>query len=92
MQDKHFIYTVGADNKVKYTEIKVAPQNDGNNYVVEEGLKVGDKIVSKGITKLSDGMEIVQITEEQYDKKIEDAEKLGENQGDLKKFKKTMGM
>ncbi len=92
VQDKHFIYTVGADNKVKYTEIKVAPQNDGNNYVVEEGLKVGDKIVSKGITKLSDGMEIVQITEEQYDKKIEDAEKLGENQGDLKKFKKTMGM
>jgi len=92
VQDKHFLYLVGADNKVKYTEIKVDPQNDGNNYVVVEGLKVGDKYVSKGITKLSDGMEIVPITEEQYNKKIEDAEKLGENQGDMKKFKKAMGM
>lgn len=92
VQDKHFIYVLGADNKVKYTEIKVDPQNDGNNYVVTEGLKIGDKYVSKGITKLTDGMEIVAITEAQYDKKIQDAEKLGENQGDMKKFKKAMGM
>ena len=92
VQDKHFIYTVGSDNKVKYTEIKVDPQNDGNNYVVTEGLKVGDKYVSKGITKLTDGMDIVPITDEQYEKKINEAAKLGENQGDMKKFKKAMGM
>ena len=45
------------NNKVKYTEIKVDPQNDGNNYVVTEGINVGDKYVTKGITKLTDGME-----------------------------------
>ena len=75
VQNKKFVYTVGNDNKVKYTEIKVDPQDDGNNYVVTEGLKVGDKYVTNGITKLSDGMEIKQITPEQYEKKISDQAK-----------------
>ena len=72
VQDKKFLYTLGKDNKVVYTEIKVAPQNDGNNYVVTEGLKVGDKYVSNGITKLSDGMVIVPITPERYNQKIKE--------------------
>ncbi len=72
VQDKKFVYTLGKDNKVVYTEIKVAPQNDGNNYVVTEGLKVGDKYVSNGITKLSDGMVIVPITPERYNQKIKE--------------------
>ena len=70
VQNKKFVYTVGDDNKVKYTEIKVAPQNDGNSYIVTDGLKVGDKYVTNGITKLTDGMEIVQITPERYQQKI----------------------
>ena len=70
VQNKKFVYTLGSDKKVKYTEIKVAPQNDGNNYVVTDGLKVGDKYVTNGITKLNDGMEIVPITPERYVKKI----------------------
>ena len=72
VQDKKFVYTLGKDNKVVYTEIKVAPQNDGNNYVVTEGLKVGDKYISNGITKLSDGMVIVPITQERYNQKIKE--------------------
>ena len=75
VQNKKFVYTVGSDNKVKYTEIKVAPQNDGNNYVVTDGLKEGDKYVTNGITKLSDGMEIVQITPERYQQKIDEQAK-----------------
>ena len=75
VQNKKFVYTVGNDNKVKYTEIKVAPQNDGNNYVVTEGLKVGEKYVTNGITKLTDGMEIVQITPERYQQKIQEQAK-----------------
>ena len=70
IQDKKFMYTVGKDNKVKYTEIKVAPQNDGNNYVVTEGLNVGDRYVTNGITKLTDGMEIKPITPARYQQKI----------------------
>ena len=75
VQDKKFIYLLGEGNKVKYSEIKVDPQNDGKNYIVTEGLKVGDKYVTNGITKLSDGMEIVPITPEQYEQKIKDQAK-----------------
>jgi len=75
VQNKKFVYTVGNDNKVKYTEIKVDPQNDGNNYIVTEGLKTGDKYVTNGITKLSDGMEIVPITQARYQQKIQEQAK-----------------
>jgi membrane fusion protein (multidrug efflux system) len=75
VQNKKFIYILGKDNKVKYSEIKVDPQNDGNTYVVTEGLKTGDKYVTNGITKLSDGMEIVPITPERYKQKIDEQAK-----------------
>jgi len=80
IQNKIFVYLVGKDNKVKYSGIKVLPQNDGNNYIVVEGMKAGDRYVAKGIASLKDGMQIKPITEEQYLKKIDDAAKLGENQ------------
>ncbi len=75
IQNKKFVYTLGKDNKVKYTEIQVDPQTDGNNYIVTDGLKVGDKYVTNGITKLTDGMEIVPITPEKYQQKIDDQAK-----------------
>ena len=75
VQNKKFVYLLTKDNKVKYTEIKVDPQNDGNNYIVTEGLKVGDKYVTNGITKLTDGMEIVPITPEKYQQKIDEQAK-----------------
>jgi membrane fusion protein (multidrug efflux system) len=75
IQNKKFVYVLGSDNKVKYTEIEVDPQNDGNNYIVTSGLKPGDKYVTNGITKLSDGMEIVPITPERYQQKIEEQAK-----------------
>ena len=72
VQNKKFVYILDKDNKVKYTEIQVDPQNDGNNYIVTDGLKVGDKYVTNGITKLTDGMEIVPITPERYQQKIDE--------------------
>ena len=60
---------------MKYSEIQVAPQNDGMNYIVTGGLKTGDKYVTNGITKLSDGMEIVPITPERYQQKIDEQAK-----------------
>ena len=72
VQNKKFIYLLGEGNKVKYSEIKVDPQNDGMTYVVTEGLKAGDKYVTNGVTKLSDGMEIVPITPQRYEEKIKE--------------------
>ena len=75
VQNKKFVFLLTEGNKVKYSEIKVDPQNDGNNYIVTEGLKVGDKYVTNGITKLNDGMEIVPITPERYQQKIDEQAK-----------------
>ena len=75
VQNKKFVYTLAEGNKVKYTEIKVDPQNDGNTYIVTDGLKTGDKYVTNGITKLNDGMEIVPITPERYQQKIDEQAK-----------------
>jgi membrane fusion protein (multidrug efflux system) len=88
VQNKKFVYLLGADNKVKYSEITVAPQNDGMNYIVTGGLKTGDKYVTNGITKLSDGMEIVPITPERYQQKIDEQAKAmtaGDIVGSMKK-------
>ena len=72
---------MGKDNKVNYSEIKVDPQNDGNTYIVTSGLSVGDRIVVKGLTKLTDKMKITPITMAAYQKSIDEAAKLGAKQG-----------
>lgn len=91
VQDKYFVYVVGGDNKVKYTEVKVDPNNDGKNYIITEGLKIGDSIVVKGITSLTDGAEIKPLTEAQYQEKLKKAEELGKDQDDLGKLQKAFG-
>lgn len=90
VQDKYFVYKVNKNNKVRYSEITVNPQNDGQNYVVTSGLNVGDRYVSKGISKLTDGEQIKPLTEEQYQKKIDDAANLAKEQGTAKGFVKAM--
>ena len=75
VQNKKFVYLLKDSNKVAYTEITVDPQNDGMNYIVTSGLKVGDKYVTNGITKLTDKMEIVPITPQRYEEKIQEQAK-----------------
>ena len=50
VQDKIFVYKVDGDSKVHYTEITVDPQNDGINILLQVVLKMGDRIVSKGLS------------------------------------------
>ena len=91
IQDTMFDYIVTKDNKVKYSEIKVNPQDDGKNYIVTAGLHVGDRIVLKGITKLTDGQQIKPITLERYNQKIAEAAKLAESQDNAHAFATAMG-
>jgi len=91
VQDKYFVYIVGGDNKVKYTEVNVDPNNDGKNYIITNGLKIGDRIVVKGITSLTDGAQIKPLTEAQYAEKLKNTEAMGADQGDLNKLKKDFG-
>lgn len=92
MQDKFFVYIVGNDNKVKFSPVTVYPENNGKTYIITSGVKAGQTIVVYGVSGLTDGMEIKQLTEAQYAEKLVKAEKLGEAQGDLGEFKKAMGM
>ena len=55
LQNKHFVYVVENDNKVRNTEIEVLAGNLKDSYVVTNGLKAGDEIVIEGIATLQNG-------------------------------------
>jgi len=57
MQDKVFVFAVGDSSKVKKQAITIVGKN-GDNYLVKDGVKVGDQIVLSGIDKLQEGMVI----------------------------------
>ena len=46
------------DGKAVSTLIKVAPVNDGKEYIVTDGLKVGDEIVADGAGMLREGTQV----------------------------------
>ena len=90
VQDRYFVYILGCDNNVKYSPLTGNPDNDGKSYIIESGLKVGDKIVISGITTLKDGMQITPITEAQYQEKLKKTSKMGAHQNDLNKLKEDL--
>ena len=54
LQDRIFVYKV-VDGKASSTEIHVAPQNNGVEYIVTDGLQVGDVIVAEGAGLVKEG-------------------------------------
>ena len=58
VQDKRFAVTVGADNKTKSVSINILPNAAGLFFVVDKGLKSGDKVVLEGVANLKDGTPI----------------------------------
>lgn len=54
LQDRVFVYKV-IDGKASATEIRIAPQNNGKEYIVEDGLAVGDIIVAEGAGLIKEG-------------------------------------
>jgi len=57
LQDRIFVYRV-IDGKASATEITVAPQNNGKEYIVTGGLLVGEIIVAEGAGLIKEGTEI----------------------------------
>ena len=57
LQDRIFVYRV-IDGKASATEITVAPQNNGKEYIVTGGLQVGEIIVAEGAGLIKEGTEI----------------------------------
>ncbi len=90
VQNKYFIYKVGQDKKVAYTEVQVADYNDGLNYIITSGLNVGDSYVAKGITSLTDSMEITPISDADYESKLKKNADMAADQSDLNKLKEDL--
>lgn len=55
--DARYVFLIGPDRKVKRAEVRTGARNAGMIEIVE-GLKPGQKVVSEGIVKVSDGMEV----------------------------------
>ena len=54
LQDRIFVYKV-VNGKASATEIHVTPQNNGIEYIVTNGLEVGDIIVAEGAGLIKEG-------------------------------------
>ena len=57
LQDKVFVYTLAEGNKVKKSPITIIGKS-GNNYLIKDGVKAGDRIVFTGLDLLQDGLVI----------------------------------
>lgn len=71
IQDKKFVYLLTDSSTVAATQVSISPLDNGSEYIVTEGLNVGDRIVVEGISSLRNGMKIVPITPEQSAAKVE---------------------
>lgn len=58
IQGKKFVYVVDSTGAVSSVEIEIMENNDGQFYVVQEGLRQGDKIVVEGVATLREGAPI----------------------------------
>lgn len=63
VQDKLYVYKVVHGHAVS-TLITVFPIDDGQEYIVTEGLNEGDMIVTEGVGTLKEGTEIISAVEE----------------------------
>ena len=57
LQNRMFVYRV-IDGKTKATPVTLFPQNNGKEYIVEEGINPGDTIIAEGAGLLKDGIEV----------------------------------
>ena len=55
LQNRMFVYRI-VDGKTKATPINLFPQNNGKEYIVEEGLNEGDTIIAEGAGLLKEGI------------------------------------
>lgn len=62
LQDKIIAYRL-KNGKAEAVYLTVDRLNDGNNYIVKDGLSVGDTIISEGVGLVKEGMSVTSKTE-----------------------------
>lgn len=63
LQGKRFAYVVGRDTAVYAAPITVTPTPDGQSFVVDKGLKNGQRVVLQGAASLKDGTKIKPVVQ-----------------------------
>jgi len=58
IQGKKFVYIVAEDGSISSRAIAVMDNDDGQFYIVEDGLAKGDRVVIEGLATLRDGITI----------------------------------
>lgn len=56
-QDKVFVFVLGDSNKVYSSAVQITGRS-GNYYLVEGGIKSGDRIIYSGVDKINDGARV----------------------------------
>lgn len=68
LQDKHLVYTIDKENKLKAVSVTLRAVPGGKYYVVDSGLNVNDKIIIEGVGIVPEGTlinpQIVSMNEE----------------------------
>lgn len=59
LQDKRLVYIVDKNNKISSTAITGSPSDNGQYFIVRNGLKAGDIIVLEGLVGLRDSTQII---------------------------------
>jgi len=59
LQDKRLVYLVDKSNKISSTSIVGTPSDNGQYFIVNNGLKPGDVIVLEGLVGLRDSTQII---------------------------------
>jgi membrane fusion protein (multidrug efflux system) len=57
IQDNYLVAVLGGDNKVAILPVKVGPKT-GTMWVIDDGLKLGDRVVAEGVQRIKDGMQV----------------------------------
>lgn len=60
LQDKTFVYVLDEDNIVSRRSIKINGTSK-ENYIISEGLSIGDRILLTGLDKISEGSKVAPI-------------------------------
>jgi membrane fusion protein (multidrug efflux system) len=61
LQGKNFIWVIGPDNKATQRAVKVG-ETLGENVLILEGIKPGERIVTEGLQKVREGAPVQPMT------------------------------
>jgi membrane fusion protein (multidrug efflux system) len=57
LQGNYQVAVVGSDNKIQIRPVKVG-ERAGTDWIIEQGLKPGERVVAEGVQKVRGGMAV----------------------------------